>query len=113
MLALCRRVGIPARYVAGYVLGKSGSIAMHAWVEVYVGAPDGNASSIHRSQDWLALDPTKGRIVGSNYLAMGIGRDYIDVKPISGQFRGCCKAVLRTTTRMSFLRDSRSCARGQ
>jgi transglutaminase-like putative cysteine protease len=106
MLALCRRVGIPARYVSGYVLGESGPIAMHAWVEVYVGASDGN-SSIHRSRDWLALDPTKGRIAGSNYLAMAIGRDYSDVKPISGQFRGCCKAVLRTATRMSFV-SSRS-----
>jgi transglutaminase-like putative cysteine protease len=100
MLALCQRAGIPARYVAGYVLGKPGPIAMHAWVEVCANSTDGHDSTLHRSEDWLGFDPTKGRTAGSNYLTIAIGRDYSDVKLISGQFRGDGKTVLCTSTRI-------------
>ena len=100
MLALCRRAGIPARYVAGYVLGQPGPIAMHAWVEVYGGCKDGLDSPVHSNESWLGFDPTRGKIAGSKYLATAMGRDYSDVKPISGQFRGEGKAVLRTSTRI-------------
>jgi transglutaminase-like putative cysteine protease len=75
MLAICRKAGIPARYVSGHLLGQGGS---HAWVEVVY--PDPQRSG------WvaMALDPTHGRHAGLQYLTVASGRDYRDVAPTSG-----------------------------
>lgn len=78
-LALCRRCGLPSRYVSGHLLGEGGS---HAWVEVMV--PDRDQPSVWRA---LALDPTHNRRVGLTYLTVATGRDYMDVAPMSGSYR--------------------------
>src|SRR6202007_2321772 len=80
MLALCRAVGLPARYVSGHLLGEGGT---HAWVEVVVADANGARA--------VALDPCNGCRVGANYLTVATGRDYTDVAPTSGTYRGTAR----------------------
>ena len=75
MIALCRAIGLPARYVSGHLLGEGGT---HAWVEVIVADADAARA--------VALDPCNGCRVGVNYLTVAIGRDYTDVAPTSGTY---------------------------
>lgn len=73
MLAVCRRFGLEARYIAG-MLGGEG--ATHAWVEVY---QDGC---------WIGLDPTHDRLVDDDYISIAHGRDYRDCMLDIGVFSG-------------------------
>lgn len=73
MLAVCRRCGMEARYIAG-MLGGEG--ATHAWVEVY---QDGR---------WIGLDPTHNRLVNDDYITIAHGRDYRDCMLDIGIFSG-------------------------
>lgn len=80
MIAFCRSLGIPARYVSGYFYnGKTGNEneASHAWMEVFI-----------PGYGWKAWDPTHNREADTRYVKLAIGRDYDDAKPISGRFRG-------------------------
>jgi transglutaminase-like putative cysteine protease len=81
MLGLCRTAGIPARYVSGYFLNanrRPGEIeASHAWVEALV-----------PGFGWAAFDPTHDRPVDERYVKVAAGRDYADVLPVSGTYRG-------------------------
>lgn len=89
MLACLRSIGLPARYVSGYLLTEPpagqarllGSDASHAWVSVYVPG-DGAAG------EWLDLDPTNRRVPGEDYVVLATGRDYSDVSPIRGVIDG-------------------------
>ena len=82
-LALCRCLGIPARYVSGYFYDHTrnqsmrGSEASHAWIEVFV-----------NGHGWFGLDPTNNRVVDETYVILGTGRDYKDVAPITGTYYG-------------------------
>lgn len=89
MIGAMRSLGLPARYVSGYLLtqpppGKPrliGADASHAWVEVYDPAwPEDNG--------WLQLDPTNDRAPGDDYVILSVGRDYEDVMPLRGVIRG-------------------------
>jgi transglutaminase-like putative cysteine protease len=112
MLAICRRQGIPARYVSGYLYNGArraatsdseskdnsisqakkasddrvgaddgasllGTDAMHAWVECLM--PDGA---------WRGFDPTNNLLTNHNYIKVNFGRDYADVAPLRGVYRG-------------------------
>jgi transglutaminase-like putative cysteine protease len=84
MLAICRSVGIPSRYVSGYVhANPSGDEAMigaegsHAWVEVYL-----------PGSGWIGFDPTNGCIINQAHVKLAVGRDYDDVPPVRGLRRG-------------------------
>ena len=86
MLAILRSNGIPARYVSGYIeaydpeQGASelvGAAASHAWVEVYL--PGGA---------WWGLDPTNNQAVGQRHIEVAVGRDYSDVAPMRGTYKG-------------------------
>lgn len=76
-----RAVGIPARYVSGYIettpppgqVKLEGSDASHAWVSAM--APDGT---------WVDLDPTNDHFADSRYIVTGWGRDFRDVSPLRG-----------------------------
>ena len=93
MVAALRAMGLPARYVSGYLLTQPepgqvrlvGSDASHAWVSVYV--PDWP-----EGQRWLDLDPTNDRdgwgSPGEDYITLAVGRDYADVSPIRGVIHG-------------------------
>lgn len=82
-LALCRCLGIPARYVSGYFFDSTrdrtmrGSEASHAWIEVMVSG-----------HGWYGLDPTNNRVVDDTYVIVGTGRDYRDVAPVTGSYCG-------------------------
>lgn len=85
MVALCRLCGLPARYVSGHMLGEGGS---HAWVEVLLAAGD------RRALVAVAFDPTNDRLAGDSYLTIAVGRDYADVAPTHGSYRGPAAGVL-------------------
>ena len=76
LIGMCRSLKIPARYISGYLATEAAS-ATHAWVEVYV-----------PGHGWRGLDPTHDRQIGETYVKLGNGRDYADVPPICGNYRG-------------------------
>lgn len=87
MLAMCRTQGIPARYVSGYFYNerrKPDEIeASHAWVEIFL-----------PGYGWKGYDPTHNRLADTRYLKLAVGRDYADIRPINGSFRGKGTKVL-------------------
>ncbi len=82
MIAGLRGLGLPARYVSGYLRtvppeGQprlEGADATHAWVELWCGPEVG----------WVGLDPTNAIAVGQDHIILAIGRDYADVAPVDG-----------------------------
>jgi len=76
MLGMCRTLKIPARYVSGYLATESAS-ATHAWVEAFI-----------PGHGWRGLDPTHNRQIDETYVKIGNGRDYGDVPPVTGNYRG-------------------------
>jgi transglutaminase-like putative cysteine protease len=89
MIALCRAIGLPARYVSGHLLGEGGT---HAWVEVIVDDPAGARA--------VAFDPCNGRRAGRDYLTVATGCDYADVAPTSGTYLGTAHGTLTATKRV-------------
>ncbi|MDB5042515.1 MAG: transglutaminase protein [Candidatus Eremiobacteraeota bacterium] len=86
LIALCRRAGIPARYVSGYIAGGGetlGAEASHAWVEAYLG-PRG----------WIGIDPTNDTWIGDSFVRIATGRDYRDVSPVRGVFTGASSSIM-------------------
>lgn len=79
-ISACRTLGIPARYVSGYVLapdGIAGQQAGHAWIEAkvpYLG--------------WVGFDPTHLTCPSSSHVRVAIGLDYSDAAPVRGSRRG-------------------------
>lgn len=91
LLALCRAIGIPARYVCGYVYDPKrgevlGSHASHAWCEVWI-----------PGFGWHGLDPTNKRATNEAYVASAVGRDYRDATPIRGSYWGTGDREMRVT----------------
>ena len=86
MLAMCRSVGVRARYVSGHLIGQGGT---HAWVEVLV--PDGLGARA------VAFDPCHGRRADRRYVTIATGRDYRDVAPTSGSYSGQAVGELTTS----------------
>ena len=77
MIAVLRSFGVPARYVSGYVFREEKESQSHAWCEVWL--PD---------LGWVGVDPTNDRVVNDSFVKVGIGRDFTDVPPNKGVFRG-------------------------
>ncbi|MCD7836394.1 MAG: transglutaminase family protein [Lachnospiraceae bacterium] len=73
LTALCRMAGIPARYVAGMLIGEGFS---HAWVEICTGGR------------WYALDPTNNCVVTDSHIKLGVGRDASDCMVNRGVLHG-------------------------
>lgn len=88
MLGMCRSVGIPARYVSGYFFNRGRQPddieASHAWVEVMV-----------PGYGWAGFDPTHDRAADERYVKVATGRDYADIRPVSGTYRGAPTRELR------------------
>ena len=96
-LGLLRGVGIPARYVSGYLYPKAeGSVGdtiagqSHAWVEWWTG-------------DWTPFDPTNGVPVGPRHVIVARGRDYADVTPLKGVYHGAPSSGLGVTVEITRL----------
>ncbi|MCF8161045.1 MAG: transglutaminase family protein [Polaromonas sp.] len=100
LIACLRGMGLPARYVSGYLLTEPapgtvklrGSDASHAWASVYV--PD-----LPRGERWVDLDPTNDRAgwpsPGEDYVTLALGRDFSDVSPIRGVIHGGASHTLQ------------------
>ena len=81
-LILLRSMGIPARYVSGYLhptkkakVGDTIDGQSHAWVQAWTGA-------------WWNFDPTNDADINEQYISVGVGRDYSDVTPLKGIYSG-------------------------
>jgi len=85
MISCLRALGLPARYVSGYLEslpppGKAklqGADASHAWLSLYL--PDAG---------WIDLDPTNNLLPGEQHITVAWGRDYADVTPVKGVVMG-------------------------
>lgn len=100
VIAMCRSVGVPARYVSGYLFAKSDDVGeepteaeidvqTHAWVEVAI-----------PGHGWFALDPTNRQQVGERHVKIGHGRDYDDVAPLKGTYTGAASHDLHAGVHM-------------
>ena len=81
-LILLRSMGIPARYVSGYlhpnreaVVGDTIDGQSHAWIQAWTGG-------------WWNYDPTNDTDINEQYISVGVGRDYSDVSPLKGIYSG-------------------------
>ena len=86
MIACLRSLGLPARYVSGYLPHDDdgiGAHASHAWLSVYC-----------PGFGWLDLDPTNDVIPGTGHVTLGWGRDYSDVPPLQGVALGGADQVI-------------------
>jgi transglutaminase-like putative cysteine protease len=81
-LMLLRSMGIPSRYVSGYLhpnqqalVGETIDGQSHAWVQAWTGG-------------WWNYDPTNDHEINEQYVSVGVGRDYSDVTPLKGIYSG-------------------------
>ena len=80
MLGITRQMGIPARYVSGYLYSGGemvGAEATHAWVECFI-----------PGYGWLGFDPTNNCVAREKHVKIGHGREYSDVSPVRGTYYG-------------------------
>ena len=100
MIALVRQLGIPCRYVSGYLFhgsvhgvethDRSSEGATHAWVEAFVPGPG-----------WVGLDPTNNILGCDRHIRVAIGRDYADVPPTRGVYKGGAQNELSVAVTVS------------
>lgn len=96
MIALVRSLGIPCRYVSGYLFhrtedhDRSAEDATHAWVEAYL--PE---------LEWIGFDPTNNLVAGERHIRVAVGRDYADVPPTRGVFKGTAEDELSVGVRVT------------
>jgi transglutaminase-like putative cysteine protease len=88
-LGLCRCLKIPALYVSGYLATEAAN-ATHAWVEVFL--PE---------VGWRGIDPTHNRQADETYLKIAVGRDYADVAPVSGHYKGTQDRQMHVTVKIA------------
>jgi transglutaminase-like putative cysteine protease len=93
-----RSLGMPARYVSGYLapkreaeVGETSKGESHAWVEFWDG-------------DWVPFDPTNGVFVGLDHVVVVRGRDYADVQPFKGVYTGAAESTLKVEVSFTRLR---------
>jgi transglutaminase-like putative cysteine protease len=101
-VALLRAAGLPARYVSGYLHpdpeaepGRTAVGQSHAWAEYWAGS-------------WVPLDPTTGAQVGERHVVVARGRDYADVPPFKGIYRGPPESDMEVTVAVTRLALSRT-----
>jgi transglutaminase-like putative cysteine protease len=111
-LLLLRRHGIAARYVSGYLWAApedegddSVEVETHAWLEALLPAGGQRGEPV-----WVGADPTNRRLAGETHVKIGHGRQYSDVPPIKGVYRGAATAELDASVTMTRL-DPQASAR--
>ena len=95
MIAGLRALGLPARYVSGYIQTKPppgqprrrGCDQSHAWVACWLGEAHG----------WVHIDPTNGVLIRDEHVVLGWGRDFSDVSPLAGVILGGGKHKLKVS----------------
>lgn len=96
VIALVRQLGIPCRYVSGYLFHREGvktrstEGATHAWVEAYL-----------PGLGWTGFDPTNNTTAGESHVRTAVGRDYADVPPTRGVFKGDASSELTVAVRVA------------
>jgi len=92
-----RDLGIPARYVSGYLhpkleaeIGEKVRGDSHAWLEFWAG-------------DWIGYDPTNRKFAGLDHIVVARGREYADVPPLKGVYAGAPESQLSVTVEMTRL----------
>lgn len=87
MLELLRNLGIPCRYVSGYICpnknGMRGEGATHAWVEAWL-----------PGIGWRGIDPTNNAWVENHHVKLAVGRHFCDCSPVKGTFKGPARQSL-------------------
>ena len=90
LLVMLRIVGIPARYVSGYICPDNdelrGAGATHAWVEAYI--------PFH---GWIGFDPTNNCIASDMHVRLAIGRSFTDCTPVKGTYKGSSEHLLEVS----------------
>lgn len=107
LIGCLRSLGLPARYVSGYLLTEPppgqprlvGSDASHAWASVYLPAEQGPGT-------WVDLDPTNDRLAGEEYVTVAVGRDYSDVAPVRGVLHGGAHHTLQVAVTVTPLAEA-------
>ena len=95
MIALVRELQIPCRYISGYLFqqsdkpARSEDGATHAWVEAFL-----------PGLNWVGFDPTNDMLAGERHIRIAAGRDYADVPPTNGVFRGTAESDLSVTVKV-------------
>ena len=99
MIALARSMKIPARYVSGFLHPDDtdierfrGYTQSHAWCELYF-----------PSYGWIGFDPTNSCVAGENFVKVAVGRDYRDVPPNKGLYRGGAKESIEVSVKTEIL----------
>ena len=92
-IGLCRSAAIPARYVSGYLASQKTS-ATHAWTEVFI-----------PSAGWVGIDPTHNRLPDESYVKIATGRDYNDVSPLRGTYRGTQERTMEVEVEISAAKE--------
>lgn len=108
MLSCLRTLGIPARYVSGYVLNRpradgtklTGADASHAWVSAHCPA-----------LGWVAFDPTNGKIADVEFVTLGWGREFLDVTPLRGVVLGSASQQLAVAVSVTPVPEASSAIR--
>jgi transglutaminase-like putative cysteine protease len=91
MLACCRLSGVPARYVSGYLYSPNApEMASRTWVDVFVA-----------EHGWRSLDPTHNCPQYRRYVRGATGRDYADVPPTRGMYKGSAKEKMEAHVKVS------------
>jgi transglutaminase-like putative cysteine protease len=95
MLEILRSLGIPSRYVSGYICpnqnGMRGEGATHAWVEAWI-----------PGQGWTGSDPTNNVWVTNHHVKLAVGRNFNDASPVKGTFKGPARQSLSVHVSVSY-----------
>lgn len=92
LLAAYRSLGLPARYVSGYLYNNGHLAASHSWVDVFLAG-----------YGWLSLDPTHDCEQTAEYVRVAVGRDYADVSPTRGVFTGNARETMHVAVTLTAL----------
>lgn len=95
LLAMLRKMDMPARYVSGYICpGRNalrGEGATHAWVEAWI--------PFH---GWVGLDPTNNCLVNESHVRLAVGKSFSDCSPVKGTYRGTSHHTMDVVVSVSY-----------
>lgn len=96
-LAMLRAIGVPSRYVSGYLhtradgqVGETVRGESHAWIEAWTGG-------------WWGFDPTSDVEIGPRYIRVAMARDYADVSPLKGTYTGGAASAIEVSVEVTRL----------
>ncbi|BAK74689.1 transglutaminase family protein [Arcobacter sp. L] len=103
-ISALRSIGIPTRYVSGYIQtippeGKEklfGADASHAWFSIYI-----------PTFGWADFDPTNNKIPNEEYIILGYGRDYLDISPLKGVVQSSGGSTLKVKVNVEAIKEKK------